>query len=193
MGEIVLFHHAQGLTEGVQAFAEDLRQAGHTVHLPDTYEGHTFATLDEGLDYARQTGFGVIGQRALAAAENLSNEVVYAGFSLGGMPAQELAQTRPGAKGALLFHSCAPVSEFSPTWPTGVPVQIHGMTDDPFFTEEDGDLAAAQALTAATPEATLYLYPGKQHLFADSSLTSYDAEATTLLTSRVLEFLAAIR
>ena len=193
MAEIVLYHHAQGLTEGVQAFAEELRQAGHTVHAPDSYEGHTFGTLDEGLDYARQTGFGVIRDRGIAAAEGLGDALVYAGFSLGGMPAQQLAQTRPGAKGALLFHSCVPVSEFGDAWPAGVPVQVHGMDEDPFFTEEDGDLAAAHALTAATDQAELFLYPGKEHLFADSSLPSYDAEATALLTRRVLEFLAAVR
>ena len=193
MAEIVLYHHAQGLTEGVQAFAEELRQAGHTVHAPDSYEGHTFGTLDEGLDYARQTGFGVIRDRGIAAVEGLGDALVHAGFSLGGMPAQELAQTRPGAKGALLFHSCVPVSEFGDAWPAGVPVQVHGMDEDPFFTEEDGDLDAARALVAATDQAELFLYPGKEHLFADSSLPSYDAEATALLTRRVLEFLAAVR
>ena len=193
MAEIVLYHHAQGLTEGVQAFAEELRQAGHTVHAPDSYEGHTFGTLDEGLDYARQTGFGVIRDRGIAAVEGLGDALVYAGFSLGGMPAQQLAQTRPGAKGALLFPSCVPVSEFGDAWPAGVPVQVHGMDEDPFFTEEDGDLDAARALVASTDQAELFLYPGKEHLFADSSLPSYDAEATALLTRRVLEFLAAVR
>jgi dienelactone hydrolase len=192
MAEIVLYHHAQGLTEGVQAFAEELRQAGHTVHAPDSYQGHTFATIDEGLDYARQTGFGVIRDRGIAAVEGLGDALVYAGFSLGAMPAQQLAQTRPGAKGALLFHSCVPVSEFGDAWPAGVPVQVHGMDEDPFFTEEDGDLDAARALVASTDQAELFLYPGKEHLFADSSLPSYDPEATALLTRRALEFLAAI-
>jgi dienelactone hydrolase len=191
MAEVVVFHHAQGLTEGVRAFAAELQEAGHTVHVPDMYEGKTFTSLDEGLDYARETVFGVVRQRGLDAAEGLGGELVYAGFSLGGMAAQQLAQTRPGAKGALLFHSCVPASEFGDGWPSGVPVQVHAMADDPFFTEEDGDLAAAKALVASTDQAELFLYPGKEHLFADSSLPSYDAEATTLLTSRVLEFLAA--
>ncbi len=113
MAEVVLYHHAQGLTEGVKAFADELRRAGHTVHTPDMFEGQTFETLDEGLDYAKKTGFGVVKDRGVAAAQDLPQEVVYAGFSLGAMPAQELAQTRPGAKGALLFHSCITVSEFS--------------------------------------------------------------------------------
>jgi dienelactone hydrolase len=193
MAEIVLYHHAQGLTDGVKAFGDELRQAGHTVHVPDLYEGQTFGTLDEGLDYAQRTGFGTIRERGIATAEGLGDALVYAGFSLGAMPAQQLAQTRPGANGALLFHSCVPVSEFGDAWPAGVPVQVHGMADDPFFTEEDGDLDAARALAASTDQAKLFLYPGEEHLFADSSLPSYDGEATALLTRRVLDFLAGIR
>ena len=193
MAEVVLYHHAQGLTDGVLAFADEVRRAGHTVHAPDLYEGRTFDTLDEGIAYARRTGFDTIGERAVAAAAGLGEALVYAGFSLGGMPAQRLAQTRAGARGALLFHSCAPVSEFGEAWPAGVPVQVHGMDADPFFTEEDGDLDAARALVASTEQAELFLYPGKEHLFADASLPSYDGEATALLTSRVLAFLDRIR
>jgi dienelactone hydrolase len=192
MAELVMYHHAQGLTEGVEAFAAELRQAGHTVHVPDLYEGNTFDTLEEGIDYARQTGFGTIRDRGLAAAEGLGDALVYAGFSLGGMPAQQLAQTRAGARGALLFHSCVPVSEFGEAWPAGVPVQVHGMDADPFFTEEDGDLDAARALVDSTEQAELFLYPGKEHLFADSSLPSYDEAAADLLKRRTLDFLDRI-
>lgn len=188
MAEVVLYHHSQGLTDGVKAFADELRQAGHTVHLPDMYEGHTFATLDEGMDYARTTGFGTIKDRGISAAEELPQALVYAGFSLGVVPAQQLAQTRPGAKGALFFYSCLPVEEFG-AWPGGVPVQIHGMDEDPFFTEEGGDLDAARALVAATDQAELFLYPGKEHLFADSSLPGYDEAAAALVMQRTLTFL----
>jgi dienelactone hydrolase len=191
MVEIVLFHHAQGLTSGVRDFAERLRQAGHTVHVPDLYDGRVFDTLDEGLGYAREAGFGSILERGRLAAEELPGELVYAGFSLGVMPAQMLAQSRPGAKGALLFHACLPTSEFGGAWPQGVPVQIHGMDADEFFVE-DGDLDAARALVATTTDAELFLYPGKQHLFADNSLPSYDEHAATVLTQRVLDFLDAI-
>ncbi|GAA1193918.1 dienelactone hydrolase [Kitasatospora gansuensis] len=191
MAEIVLYHHAQGLTEGVAAFAAELRAAGHTVHLPDLYEGHTFATLEDGIAYARQTGFDTLMDRGVAAVEGLDEALVYAGFSLGVMPAQRLAQTRAGARGALLIYSCFPVSEFGDAWPEGVPVQVHGMVDDPFFAE-DGDLDAARALADSTEGAELFVYPGKEHLFADSSLPSYDRAATELLTRRVLDFLRGI-
>ncbi|MFJ2091439.1 dienelactone hydrolase family protein [Streptomyces sp. NPDC087901] len=191
MAEVVLFHHAQGLTSGIEAFAAQLRQAGHTVHAPDLYEGHTFETLEEGIGYASRTGFGTIMERGVAAAALLGDEVVYAGFSLGVMPAQRLAQTRAGAKGALLIYSCLPVSEFGQAWPADVPVQVHGMDADPFFADE-GDLDAAKELTAATERAELFLYSGKQHLFAESSLPSYDQAAAELLTRRVLDFLSAL-
>ena len=192
MAEVLLFHHVHGLTPGVRSFAETLDQAGHTVHVPDLYEGRVFETLNEGAAYAEQAGFDTIIERGRAAAEKLPRELVYAGFSLGVLPAQMLAQTRAGAKGALLFHSCVPVSEFSGTWPGGVPVQIHGMDADPLFAEE-GDLEAARALVQATPDAELFLYPGDQHLFADNSLPSYDEHAARLLTERVLSFLDGVR
>ena len=191
MADIVLYHHAQGLTSGVRAFADNLRRAGHAVHTPDLYEAHTFDTLDEGLAYAKSTGFDTILDRGLAAADGLGDAVVYAGFSLGVMPAQQLAQTRAGARGALLFHSCLPVSEFGEAWPVGVPVQVHGMEADPFFADE-GDLDAARELVGSTEHAELFVYPGKEHLFADSSLPSYDEAAAALLTRRVLGFLEGI-
>ncbi|NEA33514.1 dienelactone hydrolase family protein [Streptomyces sp. SID13031] len=190
MAEIVLFHHAQGLTEGVRTFAGELRQAGHTVHLPDSYEGNVFDTLDEGLDYAKATGFGAIAAAEALGEGELGDGLFYAGFSLGVIPAQQLAQTRAGARGALFLHGCLPVSEFSEAWPAGVPVQVHAMEQDPFFIEEDGDLDSAKALVASTSDAELFLYPGKEHLFTDSSLPAYDEAAATLLKTRVLEFLA---
>jgi dienelactone hydrolase len=188
MAEVLLFHHAQGLTSGVLAFAAELRRAGHAVHTPDLYDGRTFATLEEGVAYAEQIGFGEIAQRGVQTAQALPSETVYAGFSLGVLPAQKLAQTRPNARGAVLMHACIPVSAFGLAWPAGVPVHVHAMECDPIFTG-DGDVDAARALVQSTPDAKLFLYPGNRHLFADSSLASYDADATALLMRRVQNFL----
>ncbi|MHA7262252.1 dienelactone hydrolase family protein [Arthrobacter sp. TMN-37] len=187
MAEILLFHHAQGLTPGVTALAGTLRAAGHTVHTPDLFDGRTFDSLDDGLDYAGAMGFDTILGRGAEAAVGLPAGLVYLGLFLGVMPAQLLAQTRGGARGALLLHSCLPATEFG-GWPAGVPVQVHAMEDDPFFAGE-GDLDAARALVAGTDNAELFLYPGREHLFTDSSLPSYDAAATSLLTRRALAFL----
>jgi dienelactone hydrolase len=188
VAKVVLFHHSQGLTPGVIAFADELRRAGHTVHTPDLYGGLTFDTLEEGMDHVGGIGFGQVIERGVRAVEGLPAELVYAGFSLGVLPAQKLAQTRPGARGALLFYSCVPVTEFSPAWPEGVPVQVHGMDADPIFVGE-GDIDSARALVESTEGAELFLYPGDQHYFADSSLPSYDADATALLLKRTLTFL----
>jgi len=186
MSEVLLYHHVQGLTDGVRAFADELRQAGHTVHTPDLFDGRSFETLDDGMAFARETGFDTLGERGVAAAEDIGPEVVYAGFSFGVTIAQRLAQTRAGARGALLMYSCLPVSEFGEAWPEGVPAQVHGKAGDEFFLE---DIEAARALADSTDEVELFLYPGTEHLFADSSLPSYDPEAAALLTERVLAFL----
>lgn len=192
MAELVLFHHAQGLTSGVSAFADNLRQAGHIVHTPDLFDGRIFSDIETGMSFVKELGFAEVMARAERVVEKLPAELVYAGFSLGVVPAQKLAQTRPGARGALLFYSCVPVSEFGQAWPKGVPVQVHGMDADPIFVGE-GDIDAARALVEVAEDGELFLYPGDQHYFADSSLPSYDAEATKLLLQRVLEFLSALK
>jgi dienelactone hydrolase len=189
MAEVVLYHHVQGLTEGVRSFVEELRQAGHVVHTPDMFDGNTFDTIDEGMAFAREVGFGALVERGVAAADAIGPDAVYAGFSFGVVPAQQLAQTRPGARGALLMYSCVPVSEFGDAWPNGVPVQVHGKDADPFFLE---DLEAARALVDSTEQAELFLYPGEEHLFADSSSPDYDPAAAALLMKRVLAFLDSL-
>ena len=190
MAEVLLFHHAQGLTPGVIAFADELRAAGHVVHTPDLFAGRTFPSIDTGVAYAQEVGFENLLEQGVRRADDLPVNLVYAGMSLGEMMAQKLAQTRPGARGALLFYSCIPITgewAFGP-WPDGVPVQIHGMDNDPIFVGE-GDIDAAREIVALVDDAELFLYPGDQHYFADSSLPSYDAAATALLTRRVIELL----
>jgi len=192
MAEVVLFHHVQGLTDGVRAFAEQLGAGGHTVHTPDLFDGERPATIDDGIKLTQSIGDEELGRRAGRAVADLPRGLVYGGFSYGGATAQRLAQTRPGARGALLYESCVPLTgdwAFGP-WPDGVLVQIHGMDADPFFARE-GDLDAARELVATVgPElAELFLYPGDRHLFTDSSLPSYDPDATALVVRRSRELL----
>jgi dienelactone hydrolase len=192
VAEALLFHHAQGLTRGCLSFADRLRAAAHVVHTPDLYEGKVFTDLAEGVNHAEQVGFGTIIERGRLASDSLPDEIVYAGFSLGVLPAQMLAQTRPGAKGALLFHSCLPTSEFGGPWPAGVPLQIHMMDADEWVLPPNEDLEAARQLDETVESAELFLYPGDRHLFADDSLPDYDEDAAALLTERVLSFLDRI-
>jgi len=188
MAELLIFHHAQGLTPGVRAFGERMAAAGHTVHAPDLYDRRTFETLDEGIAHAGEIGFDTVIARGVAAAEGLPDALAYVGFSLGVLPAQALAQKRPGATAAVLFHSCVPPEEFG-SWPAGVPLQIHIMDRDPLASPPETDLETARRLDAELDEASFFAYPGEQHLFADESLPSYDAQAARAAEERVLELL----
>ena len=189
MTTVLLFHHAQGQTPGFLAFAQELREAGHMVHAPDLYGGKTFEDIDEGVANARQVGFGEIVRRGAEAAEDLPADIVYAGFSLGVMPAQSLAQTRPGARGAIFFHGAMPPAEFGGPWPDGVPLQIHFMDEDPWAEE---DRPAAEALVKEVEDAELFIYPGSGHLFADPTSNDYDERAANLLKERTFAFLQRV-
>ena len=184
MAEVLLFHHALGLTPGVVAFADELRAAGHTVHTPDLYAGATFTSIDDGIAHARRIGFEVITQRGVDVATLLRRELVYAGMSLGVVPAQTLAQTRRGARALVSLHSAIPPSEFGAPWPQGVPMQIHTMDHD-----ELGDVDVAREMARTLKELELFLYPGDGHLFTDRTTPAYDAAAAALVTERVLRLL----
>ncbi|MDU0313777.1 dienelactone hydrolase family protein [Phycicoccus sp. M110.8] len=187
MTEIVLFHHIQGLTPGVRAFADGLREAGHTVHTPDYFEGRTFDSIEEGAAHCREVGFDEMRRRGVRLAEDLPGDVVYGGFSLGVMAAQYLVQNRPGALGGLFYHGVIDPAEFG-AWPSGVPAQVHAMDADPEFIDA-GDLEAATPFLDSHDEVELFLYPGDGHLFTDSSLAAHDADATKLVLERSLELL----
>ncbi len=192
MAEVLLFHHAQGLTTGCVAFADELRARGHRMHTPDLYDGKTFDSLSQGVGYAEEVGFDTFLERGRLAAEALPKGIVYAGFSLGVLPAQMLAQTKPGAKGALLFHSCVPTSEFGGPWPEGLPLQVHMMDADEWVLPPNEDLEVARRLDETVESAELFVYHGDRHLFADLSLPDYDEAAACLLNERVLGFLAEL-
>jgi dienelactone hydrolase len=192
MAEVVLFHHVQGLTEGVRAFAEQLRAGGHIVHTPDLFDGERAATVEDGIALVGRIGEETIDARVNEIVAALPEGLVYGGFSFGGASAQRLAQTRPGARGALMYEAFVSLTAewaFGP-WPDGLPMQVHGMDKDPYFALE-GDLDAALELAAMVGPtlAEVYTYPGDKHLFTDSSLPSYDADATALVLSRSREFL----
>lgn len=187
MTTVILFHHAQGLTPGTEAFADELRAHGHEVHLPDLFEGATFTTVEEGVAHAEEIGFDRIVARGVAATEALPSDVVYAGSSLGVLPAQKLAQTRPGARGVVLYHGGVPVPTFGERWPDGVPLQLHLMDQDVL-----GEVDIVEELARSVDGAELFLYPGSAHLFTDASLADHDPDATRLVLDRTLDLLARV-
>lgn len=184
MTSVILFHHAQGLTDGVQSFAQRLRDAGHDVSVPDLYDGRTFDTLDAGVAHSQQIGLDTIIARGVAAADALPTDTVYAGFSLGTLPAQKLAQSREGALGALLFHGGLPPAMFGSVWPTTAALQLHITEGDEWVELDEVDQLAGDA-----EQAELFIYPGSAHLVADPSLDEYDEEIAELILARAIEFL----
>jgi len=181
--DVILFHSALGQTEGFLAFADELRAAKHKVHTPDLYDGAVFSDLAEGVALAEDLGMGVIVRKADAAVAKLPKKVVYAGFSLGSVAAQSLAQTRKGARGALLYHGGTDPKWFPKPWPPGLPLQIHFAQDDPWIERDEVD-----ALVAASG-GEVFIYPGDAHLFADPSCSDFDPEAAELLMERTRAFL----
>ncbi|PQZ98920.1 dienelactone hydrolase [Arthrobacter sp. MYb224] len=193
MAEIVLFHHVQGLTPGVRAMAEELETAGHKVHTLDLYGGAQPESVEAGLQLANSISEAEINQQVSALLDSLPPKLVYVGTSWGASLAQRYAQQRPGALAAVLLESFVDLDAdwgFGP-WPESVKAQIHGKDADPFFALE-GDLGAAQDFVAGPGNgiAELYTYAGNQHLFTDSSLSSCDPKARSLVMERVLGFLA---
>lgn len=184
VAEIIMFHHVQGLTSGVAAIAEEFRAAGHSVTLPDLFDGRTFDTLAEGVSWIGEIGRPTIVDRAHAAAAELNPELVYVGFSLGARPAQGLAQTRPGARAAILFHGYHPVAEFAGNWPAGVALQVHRMKGDEWCNPE-----TAKALQRHVEDAEILTYPGSDHLFTDSAVDDYDPTASRTAIERALKLL----
>ena len=187
MTEVLLLHHAQGRTPGVLALADDLRAAGHVVHVPDLYEGRTFDDLDAGVAHAREIGFDTVHERGRRAADGLSADLAYVGISLGLPAAQELAQTRPGARALVALHAFFPPAELGSPWPPGLPMQVHAMEGDDW-----ADLDVAREVLPTVPGAELFVYPGDDHLFTDRSLPAYDEAAAGLVLERVLALLAAV-
>lgn len=146
MAEIVLFHSALGLRPGVFAFADRLRQSGHTVHTPDLYGGSrapaatTFDDYGQASAYVASIGYPELMARSRAAVAELPAELVYAGFSNGGASAELLAATRPGARAAVLLHAALPPEVLGISrWPGAVPVQVHYAEHDPFRSPDSVD------------------------------------------------------
>lgn len=186
MSDVLLFHHALGVTSGIRAIADDLRAEGHQVSVPDLFDGATFDTIEAGAAHAGEIGFDTITERGAATAAGLADPLVVVGFSLGVLPAQKLAQTHPAVVGAVLCHGAVPTSMFGDGWPETVPVQVHLVEDDPFAEE---DLDAARGLTEAA-HGELFLYPGSGHLVTDDSSADHDPVTGPQILNRLTAFVS---
>jgi dienelactone hydrolase len=191
VAEIALIHSVLGMTPGFASAADRLREAGHTVHVVDLFDGA--APLDSyelAAERVQKIGVPELVGRARSAVQSLPPDLVYGGFSLGAALSAGLAARRPGARGALLLQGAPnPASIGATSWPAGVPVQIHFALGDPgrnpTWIEELGSMIR----TSGSP-CDVFDYPGSGHIFTDASRPDeYDEASAELLWNRVFEFL----
>jgi dienelactone hydrolase len=187
MTSVLLFHHVLGVTDGIRWFADELRAAGHDVTIADLWDGQTFPSIEAGVAHAQEVGFGNVIERGAALAGDLPAGAVVMGFSLGALPAQKVAQTRAGVRGAVLLYSALPSSEFGGPWPADVAVQIHIAEEDENL--EEGELDGAKELAAEAADGAIFLYPGTAHLIAEKGFADFDPESASLILGRTKEFL----
>ena len=188
MAQILLFHHALGLTPGVVEFVDALRKAGHTVDAPDLFDGQLFERVEDGVAHEEGLGWEEMIRRTETAAADLPADIVYLGMSLGVVYGTRLAVTRPGARGLIgLYSPIPPESVAGARLPSGLPAQYHWHEGDPWVDE-----GAPEALVAQVPQAEINVYEGDSHLFADPSSVDFDATAAALAMERILTFLGAL-
>ncbi|MDO5633915.1 MAG: dienelactone hydrolase family protein [Micrococcus sp.] len=192
MAQIILFHHARGLTEGVRRFAELIEAGGHTVHTPDLYDGRVFETVEEGVAFAKELGTSTITARGIETIMDYPQASVVAGISLGALPAHCAAQTIPAFRACLSISAALPLNAFAPLWPPHVALQVHLGERDPWAVDEDLPLARSYAATAEHPDrpADLFEYDTDAHLFMDNTDPGYSKALTDLCVSRIIELLA---
>lgn len=190
MTDVLLFHHVLGVTDGIRWFADELRSAGHDVTIADLWDGQTYPSIEAGVAHAQEVGFGNVIERGAALAGELPAGAVVIGMSLGALPAQKVAMTRPGIGGAVLLYSAIPAEEFGGPWPADVAVQIHIAEEDENL--EEGELEGAKALADEAADGAIFLYPGTAHLIAEKGFADFDPESAALILSRTKEFLARV-
>lgn len=187
MATVVLFHSALGRRPALKAFADRLRAAGHRVHTPDLYDGDVFDDLHAGAAKRDALGVPELLDRAQRAVADLPDGLVYAGFSMGAAAAQALAATRPGATGAILIQGAVPLAALGvAAWPSGVPVQLHATSADPWL-----DLAVVDELAGAIPADLIevHRYDGGGHLVSDEGWIDHDPRIAAGILQRVLDWL----
>ncbi|MGW7758944.1 dienelactone hydrolase family protein [Streptomyces violaceusniger] len=187
---IVLFHSAYGLRPAVQEAAGRLRAAGHEVVVPDLYEGQTAETVEDGMVIKERIGRDELLKRAITAAAPYSDRgLVYAGFSLGGALAQNLALADDKARGLLLLHGTSDIAD--DTTVDELPVQLHVADPDP-FEPHDWLNAWYLRMRRAGADVEVFRYAGAGHIFTDPELPDYDKEAAEATWRVVLGFLAGL-
>jgi len=189
MTEVVLYHHVQGLTEGVRSFAGELAQAGHTVHTPDMFDGRAFGTIGghrlRARGGLRRPGRARAGRRRGNARRGRLCRLLVRGHG------RSAARPVPARSPRRLADVCLPPG-------LGVRRGVAGARPGADPRQGHRSVLRRRPRGRAGPgrldrPGRAVSLPGEDHLFADSSLPAYDPAAAALLTERVLAFLAIVQ
>lgn len=184
----MLFHSVYGLRPAVHEAAARLRAAGHEVHTPDLFEGRTADTVEEAMELKDEIGRDELLMRAVTVTAPLSERgLVYAGFSLGGSIAQNLALADTRARALLLMHGTSDIAEDAAV--DELPVQLHVAEPDP-FEPHDWLNAWYLRMQRAGADVEIFRYAGAGHLFTDEGLDDFDGEAAEQMWRTALGFLS---
>lgn len=187
---VILFHSSFGLRPAVHAAADRLRGAGHEVRVPDLFEGQTAESVEESAEIGERIGTDELLRRAVhAAAPHSEQGLVYAGFSLGGALAQNLALADEKARGLLLLHGTSDIAEGTSV--DGLPVQLHVASPDPFEPDDWLNTWYLQ-MQRAGADVEVHRYPGAGHLFTDPGLPDHDEDAAERTWRTALGFLESL-
>jgi dienelactone hydrolase len=190
LATVVLFHSVYGLRPAVHKAADRLRAAGHEVHTPDLFDGRTAGSVEEGMELKDEIGRDELLMRAVTVTAPLSERgLVYAGFSLGGSIAQNLAFADDRARALLLLHGTSDLPEDAAV--DDLPVQLH-VADPDAFEPHDWLNAWYLQMRRAGADVEIFRYAGAGHLFTDEDLDDHDAEAAERTWRTALEFLDSV-
>lgn len=191
MATIALFHSVLGIRPGLLEFADDLRSAGHEVHVIDQNDGKVFDEYEPAMAHMESVGFPALTAKAVEAVADLPDGFVTAGFSNGAGMGEFVAGRRP-VSGVLMFAGAIGLEWLDMTWPAEVPAQIHTTVDDP-WREQDAIDSVAKSVQEAGGEIEVFDYPGSGHVFADSSKADeYQPAEADLMLTRIKAFLDRI-
>jgi dienelactone hydrolase len=185
---VALFHSILGLRAVELSAAEQLRDAGHHVVVPDLFAGATAGNIDAGFALIERIGWDTIVQRAHDALADVPDEAVLGGFSMGVGVVGALWPERLEAAGAFLLHAPTLVP---PGLRTGTPVQLHVGTNDP-SAPPDQVSAFRDSAERAGAAASVHQYPGVGHFFTDVTLPEHDAAAAASTWNHVGSLLDAV-
>lgn len=187
MAQLLLLHHALGVTSALRRLADRFEDAGHDVVVPDLFESRVFASVEEGMEHVESVGIETLAGLGEDAASDMQPGFVVCGISLGAIAAMRAGVSNDAVAAVVVASACIPEEYIGGPWPRTLPLRVVASREDAMFRDE-GDLEAATEYTHSAQQAKLKLMPGREHLFVEADDPESTA-ATEWLVETVMRFL----